>query len=86
MGGEFTLNTMNFGDGFTWEHAEKMIEKEFGFRLPTIGESIMMCFEHQAIWTSEEINGKHLVMDNQYGAQVIREDFDIKVGLVLVEK
>ena len=83
MGNELTLNTIDFGCCFTWEHANKLIDREFGYRLPTIGESIMLDFEHQAIWTSEEINKKQLVMDQHWGAQIVR---DGAYGLILVEK
>ena len=83
MGNELTLNTIDFGCCFTWKHAQKMIDKEFGYRLPTIGEAIMLDFTHHAIWTSEEINSKQLVMDQQWGAQIVR---DGAYGLILVEK
>ena len=86
MGTEFTLNTINFGDGFTWEHAQKIIDREFGYRLPTIGESIIMCFDQDAIWISEQINNKQLVMDNDFGVQVVKDGSDAAVGLILVEK
>ncbi len=83
MGGEFELNTIHFGCCFSWLDIERQLAKEDGFRLPTIAESIVIEFGGDAIWVSDMINQKHMVMDNQWGPQIIRGG---KYGLVLVEK
>ena len=82
MGNEFNLSTVHFGCCFAWEDVQKRLGHEFGYRLPTIAEAIMIEFGGDAIWVSDMINDKHLVMDNQWGAQIVRGG---KYGMVLVE-
>ena len=82
MGNEFNISTIHFGCCFSWIEVEKRLKQEFGFRLPTIAEAIMIEFGGDAIWVSDIINNKHMVMDNQWGAQIVRGG---KYGLVLVE-
>ena len=82
MGSEFNISTIHFGCCFDWTQVQKKLGQEFGYRLPTIAESIMIDFDGDAIWVSDTINNKHMVMDNHWGPQIIRGG---KYGMVLVE-
>jgi len=59
---------------YTWKAVEERLKKEDGYRLPTIGEAIIMNFDHTNIWVSDMINDKHLVMDREWGARIISDD------------
>ncbi len=82
MDSELNISTIHFGCCFSWDDVQKRLEQEFGYRLPTISEAIMIDFEGDSIWVSDIINNKHLVMDANWGAQVVRGG---KYGMVLVE-
>ena len=82
MDSELNISTVHFGCCFSWDDVQKRLGKEDGFRLPTIAEAIMIEFGGDAIWVSDMINNKHLVMDNLWGVQLVRGG---KYGMVLVE-
>ena len=83
MDKQSNLSTIHFGCCFTSVEVYVKLAKEDGFRLPTIAESIYIDFDGDAIWVSDMINNKHMVMDNHWGPQIVRGG---KYGLVLVEK
>jgi hypothetical protein len=85
MGSEFDLNTIDFGDGFTWAHVQKRLRQEDGFRLPNAAEAVMIDFPYQAIWVSDIIGESNAVMDREYGIQVIAHSANPALGLILVE-
>jgi len=80
---EFGISYIDFGEPFTWEEVQKRLKIEHGFRLPTLGESIMIDFAHVAIWIDQEINGKRMVMDRLWGPQIVKSG---AYGLILVEE
>ena len=76
------FNTIDFGDGFTWEHVQKRLDKEFGYRLPNALEAVYIEFPYQAIWVNDIIGESNAVMDNEWGVQVVHSG---AYGLILVE-
>ena len=82
MDSKLNISYVDFGMPYSKEAMLARIKKENGFRLPDIGEAIMIDFNHQAIWISDKINGKDCVMDVHWGIQVVRSG---TYGLILVE-
>ena len=82
MGGELNISCVDFGMPYTWDAVLERLKKEDGYRLPDIGEAIMMDYTHQAIWIEDKINGKNCVMDVHWGIQIVK---DGAYGLILVE-
>jgi hypothetical protein len=83
MGSDHDFNIINYGDDFTWEHVQEVLDREFAFRLPNANEAVYIDFNQQAIWISDMIGESHAVMDRDWGIQCIRSG---KCGLILVEK
>jgi len=82
MGEKYTLSIVDFGDDFTWEHVQKRLDKEFGYRLPNALEAVYIEFPYQAIWVNDIIGESNPVMDNEWGVQVVHSG---AYGLILVE-
>ena len=83
MDSQLNISYVDFGMPYTWDAVIERLKKEDGFRLPNIGEAIMMDYTHQAIWIEDKINGKNCVMDVHWGIQIVK---DGAYGLILMEK
>jgi len=77
------LNILDMGCCFKYEEIAGVLIKEFGYRLPTSMEAVMIDFPYEQIWTSDIIGNKYTVMDRNYGIQCIH---DGNYALILVER
>ena len=81
--GEEPSNTIDFGCCFDYEAVQERLDIEFGYRLPTIQEAIMIDFPYEQIWLSDIIGNRNTVMDREWGVQCVT---DGDYALILVEK
>lgn len=67
---------------YSWKKVEEILRERPNYRLPNAVEAAYIDFKHHATWISETINGKHCIVDMNFGPQVT---YDGKYGLILIK-